>query len=69
MSRVEEIEAAIEGLAPQEWSRLAEWFREREQARWDEQIDRDFRHSATYFLFQETEDEASKGLLRKWPDP
>ena len=36
MRQVEEIEAAIEALPREDWSRLAEWFRLREQEHWDE---------------------------------
>jgi hypothetical protein len=34
MDRIEQIEAAIDGLPPEEYRRIAEWFRAREQARW-----------------------------------
>ena len=36
MDRVEEIEAAIQGLPPQEYERLVEWFRAQDLVRWDE---------------------------------
>jgi len=55
MDRVEEIEAAIAGLAPDEYGRFVEWFRAREQARWDEQLDRDSLTGKLDFLFQEVE--------------
>ena len=41
MDRVEEIEAAIVSLPPEEYRRIVDWFRSREQTRWDEQMDRD----------------------------
>jgi hypothetical protein len=41
MDRVEEIEDAISSLAPEEYQRLVQWFHEREQTRWNEQMDRD----------------------------
>jgi hypothetical protein len=41
MSRIEEIAAAIERLSPEEFHRIAKWFREREQQRWDEELDSD----------------------------
>jgi len=41
MNRVEEIEAAIEGLSSEDYRRIVEWLLAREQERWDEQIDRD----------------------------
>ena len=67
MDRVEEIEAAISGLEPEEYRRLIQWFRAREQARWDEQIDRDSSAGKLDFLFEEAEDESAQGLLRDWP--
>jgi hypothetical protein len=67
MDRVEEIEAAISGLAPEEYRRLVQWFRAREQARWDEQMDRDSSAGELDFLFEEAERESAQGLLREWP--
>jgi hypothetical protein len=69
MSRVEEIEAAIEGLTSEEYRRIVQWFRVREQMRWDEQLDADSREGKLDFLFDEAESEAAKGLLREWPSP
>jgi hypothetical protein len=67
MSRVEEIEAAIEGLPPEEYRHIIEWFRLREQRRWDEQMDADSVTGGLDFLFDEAESESAKELLRKWP--
>lgn len=67
MDRVEEIEAAIQGLAPEEYQRLVEWFRARERSRWDEQMDRDSSAGKLDFLFEEAERESTQGLLREWP--
>ena len=67
MSRVEEIEAAIEGLPPEEYRRIVQWFRVREQMRWDEQLDGDSRAGKLDFLFDEAERESAGGLLREWP--
>jgi len=39
MDRVQEIEAAIASLPPEQCRHLVDWFREREQFRWDEQMD------------------------------
>jgi hypothetical protein len=41
MDRVEQIEAAITSLPAEEYRCLVEWFRTREQTRWDEQMDQD----------------------------
>lgn len=67
MSRVEDIEAAIEGLPPEEYRRIVQWFRLREQSRWDEQLDSDSVTGKLDFLFDEAEAESAKGLLRDWP--
>ena len=67
MSRVEEIETAIEGLPPEEYRRIVQWFRVREQTRWDEQMDADSLAGKLDFLFDEAESESARGLLREWP--
>ena len=67
MSRVEEIEAAIEGLPPEEYRRIAQWFRARGQRLWDEQMDADSLAGKLDFLFDEAESESARGLLREWP--
>jgi hypothetical protein len=67
MSRVEEIEAAINELPPEEYQRIVQWFREREQVRWDEQMDRDSSSVKLDFLFEEAESESARGFLRVWP--
>ena len=41
MDRVEEIETAITSLPPEDYRRLVDWFRAREQTRWDTQMDQD----------------------------
>lgn len=64
MSRVEEIEAAIDGLPPAEYRRIVEWFRAREQKRWDDQMDSDSSAGKLDLLFDEAENESAKGLLR-----
>jgi hypothetical protein len=67
MSRIEEIEAAIDGLSPEEYRRIVEWIRIREQKRWDGQLDSDSSAGKLDFLFDEAESESAKGLLREWP--
>jgi len=69
MDRAEEIEAAIDGLPPEEYRRVAEWFRVREQERWDHQMDADSAAGKLDSLFDEAESESAKGLLREWPPP
>jgi hypothetical protein len=67
MARVEEIEAAIDGLSPEEYRRIVQWFRLREQTRWDGQLDSDSSAGKLDFLFDEVETESDKGFLREWP--
>jgi hypothetical protein len=67
MSRIEGIEAAIDGLSPEEYRRILLWFRMREQGRWDEQMDSDASAAKLNFLFDEADSESADGLLREWP--
>ncbi len=67
MDRVEEIETAITNLAPEDYRRLVEWFRTREQTRWDEQMDQDSVAGKMDFLFGEAERESEQGLVQEWP--
>ncbi len=67
MDRVEEIEAAITSLPPKEYRRLVEWFRAREQTRWDEEMDQHSIAGKLDFLFTEAETESEQGLVREWP--
>ena len=67
MDRIEEIETAIASLSPDDYRRLVEWFRTREQTSWDEQMDQDSVGGKLDFLFQEAETESEQGLVRGWP--
>jgi hypothetical protein len=67
MGRVEGIEAAIDGLPPEKYRRIVQWFRVREQKRWDAQMDADSLAGKLDFLFDEAENESARGLLREWP--
>jgi hypothetical protein len=67
MDRVEEIETAITSLPPEEYRRLVDWFRTREQTRWDQQVDRDSFAGKLDFLFKEADSELAEGFLREWP--
>jgi hypothetical protein len=69
MDRVEEIENAIDSLPPEEFTRIARWFRERDQALWDRELDADSAAGKLDFLFEEAEYESTHDLLREWPTP
>jgi hypothetical protein len=68
MSRVEDIEDAIDRLGPEEFQRIARWVHEREQQRWDEQLDRDSNSGKLDFLFEEADDESKEEILREAGD-
>ncbi|MGH9771807.1 MAG: hypothetical protein ACRD4Q_08945 [Candidatus Acidiferrales bacterium] len=67
MDRVEEIEAAIDSLPPEEFLRFSEWFRARDEALWDRQLDNDSSAGKLDFLFEEAQGENAQGSLRDWP--
>ncbi len=67
MDSVEEIEAAIDRLSPEDFLRVVEWLKAHEQSRQDEQIDRDSASGKLDFLFHEAESETSGGFVREWP--
>ena len=67
MSRVEELERAIEGLTPEEFAEIARRVNAIEQRRWDEQLDRDAAEGKLDFLIEEAEGERRSGRLKDWP--
>lgn len=69
MDRVEEIEAAINDLPTEDFRRIANWFRERDQSLWDQQLDSDASSGKLDFLFEEIETASQQDLLRDWPEP
>jgi hypothetical protein len=67
MRLVEEIEAAIRDLSPEEFDRVAERVHAIEQERWDQQMDRDSAAGRLDFLRDEARAEKAGGLLKDWP--
>lgn len=61
MSKVEEIEAAIESLSEEEYVRLRKWFSEKDWKKWDRQIEADSESGKLDFLIREAFDEKAKG--------
>jgi hypothetical protein len=64
MSKVEQIQAAIEALSEDEYARLRKWFSERDWKKWDRQIERDAESGKLDFLVKEALEEKAKGTLR-----
>lgn len=65
MTRVEEIQAAIESLSQEEYVRLRQWFSERDWEAWDKQIEADSEAGKLDFLIKEAFTEKAKGNLRE----
>ncbi len=65
MSSVEDIQAAIQSLAPREYARLRRWFSERDWEEWDRQIERDSASGRLDFLIEELQQEKAKRTLRE----
>ncbi len=67
MGSIEEIEAAIDNLPPEDYRRIVQWFRLREQRRWDDQLDSDSSAGKLDFLFDEAESDSAQGTTHEWP--
>lgn len=65
MSKLEEIEAAIESLSEEEYIRLRKWFSEKDWEKWDKQIESDSESGKLDFLTREALNEKAKGKLKE----
>jgi hypothetical protein len=65
---VQEIEQAIEKLAPEDFTRVASWIGKRLNEQWDRQIERDAASGNLDFLFDEAKSEREERKLRAWPE-
>jgi len=65
MTKVQEIQTAIESLPREEYVRLRQWFLERDWDQWDKQIEADSEEGKLDFLIKEALDEKARGLLRE----
>jgi hypothetical protein len=63
MDRVEEIEAAMDRLPPDELRRIANWVSERDPKQGDGQLDRDSRAGRLDFLFEEAQSDAKADVF------
>lgn len=64
MSKVEEIKSAISSLAPEEYTRLREWFIEQDWEKWDQEIEADVQAGKLDFLIAEAMAEKAERQLR-----
>jgi hypothetical protein len=67
MSRVEQIEQAIQELTPEEFAQLARRVYALEQERWERQLDQDVSSGKLDFLLDEAHSERDAGTLKAWP--
>ncbi|MBI5745414.1 MAG: hypothetical protein HZA13_00230 [Nitrospirae bacterium] len=65
MSKVEEIEAAIESLSEEDDVRLRKWFSKKDWEKWDRQIETDSESGKLDFLIKEAINEKAKGKLKE----
>ena len=64
MSTVDEIEAAISNLPPQDFARLRDWLLERDNLRWDKQIEEDAASGRLDHLIKEIESDIASGRTK-----
>ncbi len=69
MSKVEQLEAELAKLSPDEFREVARWVAEHDADAWDEQLDKDAAAGRLDFLFDEADAERKNGTLRDWPPP
>ena len=65
MTKVQEIQSAIESLSQEDYVRLRRWFLGREWKQWDKEIERDSESGKLDFLIKEAFEEKAKGSLRE----
>jgi hypothetical protein len=65
MMQIEEIQAAIQSLPPDQYIQLREWFSERDWEAWDRQIEADSNAGKLDFLINEALAAKAQGTLRE----
>jgi hypothetical protein len=63
MTRLEELELAIESLPENEYSQFRRWFLERDWEKWDREIEADSTSGKLDFLVKEAQDAKAKRTL------
>lgn len=65
MAQIEHIQAEIEALPKDDFTRLREWFAEKDWQRWDEQLEVDVAVGKLDLLLEEAKAAKSQGKLRE----
>jgi hypothetical protein len=63
MTRLEQVETAVESLSQEEYGRFRDWFLERDWERWDREIEADSAAGKLDFLLQEAQSAKAAGKL------
>ena len=64
MTRLEQLEMAVDLLPKGEYDRFRRWFLERDWARWDRQIEADSTSGRLDFLLTEAKEAKAQGTLK-----
>lgn len=64
MTRVEELEMAIDSLSPEEYNQLRRWFLDRDWEKWDQEIEEDSGAGRLDFLVREAAESKHSRKLR-----
>jgi hypothetical protein len=64
MTKLREIELAIDSLPEEEYGEFRRWFLERDWAKWDRQIEADSASGKLDFLITEAQEAKAKGTLK-----
>jgi hypothetical protein len=64
VAHVEHIQARIEALSEEDFTRLRKWFAQKDWQRWDEQLEADIEAGKLDFLLEEAKVAKSQGKLQ-----
>ena len=64
MTKLREIELAIDSLPEEEYGEFRRWFLERDWTKWDRQIEADSASGKLDFLIMEAQEAKAKGTLK-----
>jgi hypothetical protein len=64
MTRLEKLEASVEELSQEEFSRFSEWFAELQAERWDRRIEQDAKAGRLDAVLAEARAEIAAGKVR-----
>lgn len=64
MTRVEQLETAVEALTQEEYSRFRSWFLDRDWQKWDREIEEDADAGRLEFLVREASEAKNQNKLR-----